>query len=218
MNNDMYIRQASLVDKDVFNNSITIIGAGAVGSFTALALTKMGFSNITVYDNDKVEIHNIPNQFYPTGSIGSFKVDALKHMINSFHGVDITAIPDKWITNDIDTDIVISAVDNMHTRNRLFRALNKNNNCTNLFVDARMGGNQLEVYTCNLNNNKDKQLYKSVLWSEDETSPIVCTEKAVIYNVLTIASWICNQIRLVLSDKEYKRALIMDLENMMLVG
>jgi len=34
---------------------IAMIGAGSVGSFTALVLAKMGLTNITVWDDDVVE-------------------------------------------------------------------------------------------------------------------------------------------------------------------
>ena len=47
-----------------FNTPIHIIGCGATGSWVALMLAKMGISNITCWDFDKVEEHNLPNQFF----------------------------------------------------------------------------------------------------------------------------------------------------------
>ena len=84
-------------------------------------------------------------------------------------------------------------------------------------IDGRMGANQLEVYTCSIRDAMDKKIYKGTLWKDSETAQIRCTERAVMYNVLTISSWIANQCRLLLQGKEYKREMILDLENMILV-
>ena len=39
-------RQENLVDSSIFDTSVCLIGAGGIGSFTALALAKIGFKNI----------------------------------------------------------------------------------------------------------------------------------------------------------------------------
>ena len=59
-----YWRQTDIVDADrLAELPVTVIGAGATGSFITLALAKMGVRHITVYDDDTVEEHNLPNQF-----------------------------------------------------------------------------------------------------------------------------------------------------------
>ena len=60
---------------------ITVIGAGAVGSFTVLALAKCGAEKITVWDDDSIESHNLPNQWYRLADLGRPKVQALKALI-----------------------------------------------------------------------------------------------------------------------------------------
>lgn len=214
---DRHNRQAELVPERVFDVPITVIGAGGIGSFTTLALAKCGFKDITVYDDDKVEEHNIPNQFYPLKAIGTEKVIALQAMIAEWEGIGIKIrgrYPDERYR---DKGIIIAAVDNMETRKLIYER-NCRNTAVVAIIDGRMGGNQLEVYTCRINDRGDKKAYKSVLWTDEETTQIPCTQRAVIYNVLTIASWIVNQTRLVLSNKEYKRLLILDLESMSMIG
>ena len=63
--NEHLIRQFDLIPEDVLGEPITIIGVGAIGSWTTLALAKMGFQNLTVFDDDKVSIENMNSQFYP---------------------------------------------------------------------------------------------------------------------------------------------------------
>ena len=59
-----YWRQLDIVNIDKLQVPIIVVGAGAIGSFVTLALAKMGCGNITSYDMDTVEEHNLPNQFY----------------------------------------------------------------------------------------------------------------------------------------------------------
>lgn len=212
-----FIRQSGLVDSKIFDTPITIIGAGGIGSFTTLALAKMGFSDILVIDYDKVEEHNLPNQYYRVKDIGQYKVDALHDIVYDFTHTEIGTSNSVWTKDSkLETPgIVISAVDNMETREMIYNSIRRSNAIA--LIDGRMGGNQLEIYTTMLKDGQDKRIYKKTLWKDSETADVPCTERAVMYNVLTIASWICNQCRLVLSNKPYHRQLILDLENMILV-
>jgi len=210
-----FIRQSGLIDGSIFATPICVIGAGGIGSFTTLALAKIGFTEIHIWDYDIVEEHNLPSQFYPMEAVDRYKVDALYDMIYDFTHVQLTK-HEEWNKHEPLTGVVVSAVDSMDTRREIFNAITDNPE-VRLFVDGRMGGNQLEIYTCNTMSQEDKRRYSKTLCSDEEAANTPCTERAVMYNVLTIGSWITNQIRLVLSDKEYKREMILDMENMMLL-
>jgi ThiF family len=62
------------------NTQIHIIGAGATGSKIFMALVSLGLTNITVYDFDNIESHNLANQAYMAHHIGIPKVDALRDL------------------------------------------------------------------------------------------------------------------------------------------
>jgi len=82
---DKYIRQQELVNQEKLANlHVTIIGCGAVGSFTALSLCKMGVGQLTLIDNDKVSIENLPNQFFREDDIGEKKVAACMEILKDF--------------------------------------------------------------------------------------------------------------------------------------
>ncbi len=205
-----YSRQADLVDSRIFDTPVTVIGAGGIGSFVTLALAKMGFKEIYVFDDDKVEEHNLPNQFYPLDSIGRYKVDELQVIVQRFTGTEIRMCANRWDKTMLLQGVVISAVDTMNVRKELYEALNSTK-C--IFIDGRMGGQQAEVRTCDMSKLYDKKFYKKTLWKDSETSVLPCTQKAVMYNVLFIASLIANQCRLALEHKQYQREIIYDFEN-----
>ena len=70
-------RHMELFNPSKFNMPVTIIGAGATGSWLALSLAKLGIEDITVYDFDIVEEHNVPNQAFAISDVGTSKVDAI---------------------------------------------------------------------------------------------------------------------------------------------
>ena len=210
-----YCRQSGLIKMDMLSTPITVIGCGAVGSFTTLALAKVGFHNLTVWDGDVIEEHNIPNQFYPLSAVGKSKTEALVKMVKMFEGVKIKGINRFWTGAEL-RGVIISAVDSMKVRSAIWKGVSRNIGIP-VFIDGRMGGNQLEIYTVDVRNMEDRKRYMKTLYPDSATAPVPCTERAVMYNVLNMASWVVNQLRLVLSGKEYKRQMIMDLENMMLV-
>ena len=204
-------RQADLVDRRIFDNTITVIGCGAIGSFTTLTLAKMGFKHIKVFDNDTVEEENIANQFYRYSDIGTTKTNALSNMIQDFEQLIITPCNMLW-TKDIgiDTEYVVMAVDSMTVRKEIYDTISRDVMIDG-FVDGRMGGQQAEVYAAK--TTAQKKFYKSYLWDESEASELPCTQKAVMYNVLWIASTIANTLRLMMEDKPFRPAMYMDFEN-----
>ncbi len=208
-------RQADLVDREIFSNPITIIGAGAIGSFTALTLAKMGFHSIEVYDDDDVSVENISNQFYRYSDIGRNKANALAQMLFDFEGIDIVPFSIRWERGDMLNPYVIMAVDSMTVRKRIFEDI-KGSSSVKGFVDGRMGGQQAEIYTINAKRRAEKAVYEQYLWAEEEASVLPCTQKAVMYNVLFIASMIANNLRLLMEDKPYPKVQLMDFENVVL--
>lgn len=70
---------------EMIRDRIHIIGCGAVGSTIAVLLVRAGLTNITLYDFDYVEPHNIANQMYREIDIGKRKVDALANILGEIN-------------------------------------------------------------------------------------------------------------------------------------
>lgn len=169
---------------------IRIIGAGSVGSFTCLSLSKMGAKNLKVWDDDMVTEHNISNQFYRLEDVGEYKVDALQNMIMSMEGVAIETVNDLYDGTSDCNGIIIVAVDNMLARKRIWEKV-KGNRDVSLFIDPRMSGQVARIYSV---NPMSPGKYEETLYTDDESVEERCTTRTILYNVLGIASYISKMI------------------------
>lgn len=202
--------QSALVSKEVLESPIYIIGAGSIGSFTALTLAKMGFGAITVQDFDTIEEHNIANQFYPVDLVGQTKVDALDDMVFRMSGVAISCEGEKWEPTSRlprGTKAVVVAVDDMDLRMAIWKAWGPK---VPLFIEARMGAEVARVYTVNTQDPFECAFYESTLYPQSEAAPDRCAAKSIIYTVLGCASLIAGLAKKALSYERYPTEVIYD--------
>ena len=94
---------------------ITIIGCGALGNRLALELVNIGHT-VTVYDFDKVDIHNVKPQGFKESQISQYKVNALRNLVLDYGGniklLDTYNVA--WEGQDIShSNIVICAADSL---------------------------------------------------------------------------------------------------------
>lgn len=207
-----FMRQTKIFNPEEQKNRIIVIGAGSTGSFITLNLAKLGFKDILVYDFDKVEKHNIPNQFYRMADVGKFKVDALKEIILDFTGTEITAINQKLEKDDmLDLEletIVIFCLDSMNARKEIYENLKE---FPVKLIDTRMGGVGYQIYSLNLNEEEDKTFYERTLNYEIMETP--CGEKSVIFTILSIASETCNIVKKIDKGEGYPQKLKRDMRS-----
>ena len=217
-----YFRQQDIVRPDQLSTPILVIGAGGIGSPTVLALAKMGCSNIRVYDPDTVERHNIPNQLYRVGDVGEYKVNALQEIVRSYTGTTIYPVVAHYESQPL-AEIVISAVDSMETRKRIWGTV-KESLITRLYIEARMGAEVGRVYAVRLTpldpeaSRQAGQEYEKQLYSDEEAVELPCTARATIYNCFMIASLIANQVKRFAVGEPVWSELIMDLATMYLIA
>lgn len=79
----MFERTLKIIDNSVLeklqNINILLVGVGGVGGFALEALVRLGVSNITIIDNDKIELSNLNRQIISNeNNIGEYKVDIAK--------------------------------------------------------------------------------------------------------------------------------------------
>ncbi len=216
MNETRFTRQLDLLDPAQIRTPVTIIGAGATGSFTALTLAKMGVHNITVYDFDTVKEHNLPNQFYRTSDIGKPKVIALQEIIEQFEGISIVAKNEKYKGQRLQ-GIVIVAVDSMDARIHIWKFVEHNPD-VKLFIDSRMGAEVMRVYSIDPNDFYACKEYEANLYPSSEAIPVRCTAKTIMYTVLSIASLLSNQVKKFLAGEFLKKELTFDLKTITLIS
>jgi molybdopterin/thiamine biosynthesis adenylyltransferase len=183
-------RHFDLIDQDNLSVPITVIGAGGIGSWVTFALAKMGFENITVFDDDLVDIVNVGNQLYGFNDVGQFKVHALRELCENV-GSKVIANDELFEERDAirAKGIVILAVDSMATRSMLHKALPNDV----FLIDGRMGAEKILIFTAQ--NAKQRFNYEKTLYSDENAEQVPCTAKATSYCALTIAGLIVGQVK-----------------------
>ena len=193
------VRQHDLVPEKILDTPITIVGAGAIGSWVTLSLAKMGFENIRVYDDDEVDTVNLSSQFFRRSDVEKPKVLALKEMVEEFTGVDIDAIHGRF-TNETGINpmpgIVISAVDSMVSRKAIYQS--SKNSPVKFLIDPRMGAESALLYVCKPMDHDDRKRYEKTFYSDQEAVQERCTAKATIFTANMLSGLVCKTVRDVL--------------------
>lgn len=188
-----YWRQLDLIDPQKLQDmSIHIIGCGGIGSATALYAAKMGAHNITLWDFDNFEIHNLPNQMCRIEDLRKNKAEAVANIIKDFEDIEVEPIPERFTGEIEPNSIVIMAVDSMKVRKEIWDMLKKS--MASIVIDGRMGLTALNVYSVIPTNKLQVDYYENTLWNDDEVAEVPCTAKATIFTSGTIASLICGHL------------------------
>jgi molybdopterin/thiamine biosynthesis adenylyltransferase len=69
--------------------SLTLCGAGALGSHLADNLARQGVQKLRVIDRDRVEEQNVSTQLYGEADVGGWKVEVLRQKLFRATGVEI---------------------------------------------------------------------------------------------------------------------------------
>lgn len=209
-----FLRQQGIVNPKLLKNrKITLVGAGAVGSFSALSLGKMGVQHIDSFDDDGVSEHNLPNQYYRKEDIRSFKVDALKAILASFSDATVTSINKRFVDQKLQETVIV-ATDSMASRRIVWEQFKRQKQTKHL-IEARMGAELGMVYTISKKNGKvskkDADLYEARLYADKDVKPLPCTARSIIYNVLMLAALVCRAYKGVVTKKPAPREMIFNM-------
>ena len=219
LNREYYSRQVGLIDPDKLRLNILVVGAGSIGSWTSLALLKLGCQNVTVIDFDDVGEENIGSQIYSSYDIGKWKVKAFKEkaelLVETSPKIIVNPVNDANTIPPNIYDIVISAVDNMQARKDVFKQLNPS---PAWFLDGRMAANNVQLFATKMDNPDQVSFYDSTLFSSEDAMPIACSERSVVYNCFVIAGLLTDLVAKIANGKVPPKELIVDLENLTMFG
>ena len=135
---NQFSRMLNLINEEellkISNTKILLVGLGGVGGSCLENLVRCGFTNITIVDNDVVDITNLNRQLISLHSnIGLKKVDVAKKRILDINPLANIKILDKFllkedITNlDTDYNYIIDCCDTLTTKLELVLFANKYN-------------------------------------------------------------------------------------------
>lgn len=188
-------RHMDLFDAYRFGDTpVHVIGAGATGSWLVLQLAKLGISNITVWDFDEVEEHNIPNQLFGLQHIGMPKVEALAQIVKEYTGLDIKTKNAKFQQGRL-SGYVFLMVDSMKGRWDIWTGSVKMKSAIKLLIEPRMGLNEARVYNVDPTNVTHQERYEACWYPDDEAEVSACgTSQSVITTAMLTASFCARQL------------------------
>lgn len=186
---------------EIQKQRIIIAGQGGIGSNLTFQIARMTPANITIYDDDNVEMVNMAGQLYSYRDIGKAKVNAIARMIGEYTTVrQINAINEKFTSNTETGDIMMCGFDNMEARKTFFEAWvnhvnnkleDKRKNC--LFLDGRLSMTTLQILCIRGDDLYNIERYRrEFLFKDSEADETVCSMKQTTYLACMIGSLMTN--------------------------
>lgn len=194
---------------------IHIIGCGAIGSTVAEMLTRMGISELYLYDFDVVSPHNIANQMFYQCDIAHLKLDAIQNILVSINPDIKLNLYKKGYTNQPLSGYVFLCVDNIDLRREIAEENKYNPNIKAMF-DFRMRLTDAQHYAADWSNKDSIDAFiKTMQFTRDEAkeaTPInACGSTLnIIPTVRTIVSLGLGNFINFIKNNKLKRMILAD--------
>lgn len=205
-----YWRQLDIFSPSNFKKPITVIGAGATGSYVVWILAKMGCRDITVYDFDTIENYNPPNQMYGPLHVGRKKVDALAEIVMSGTGIAITPVPERFANGSLN-GIVFVLTDTMASRKEIWENSIRYNLSVDLLIETRMAAEGGMVYAVEPLIPRQIAGYEKTLYKDSEADEPPCSRRAIAPTVAAIAGIAVSRMISFAQGKPFKNELVFSL-------
>ncbi len=180
---------------------IIVAGIGGIGSNVAFQLARMIPANLTLYDDDNVEMVNMAGQLFSSNNIGESKVNAIANMIYDYTSMkQVLAIKDKFTSDKEPGDIMICGFDNMRARRTFFNSWynhisdkSKEERCKCLYLDGRLSMDTLQILCIRGDDQYNIERYeREFLFADYEADATVCSMKQTTYLACMIGSLMVN--------------------------
>ncbi len=221
---DHLMRQTSLIDSARLEAlPVHIIGCGAIGSYVAQALAKMGFLEFHLYDMDKVSIENMNCQAFGKSQIDMPKNMALAGQLGQF--LFDENCPDKKPSIKLHGEVkesdlpalsgvVILSVDSLPVRQMLAKHIRKT--CLNVkfIIDPRMGAEYYFQQAFTFDDFANEKVFKNYLASYPKPEDVVeakCTAKSTVYTAMLSAGLIAKTVKNWIMGQSYPRHIDWDI-------
>lgn len=186
---------------------VTVIGAGSVGSQVVTMLAKIGVTDITAYDGDSLESHNIPMSPYRLEDLGRFKVEALAEIVAAQSGVILDARPRMYEGEPLQPGAIICCADKMEVRSLVWARAKKLAPNVDLLVDTRTAAELVSVFAIDPGVPEDIACYETFLYPSSQAHRLTCGSHGIIYVSAMAASVACSLLTAKWSRRQYRRHL-----------
>jgi len=193
---------------------VMVVGCGAIGSWSAVLLAKMGVRKFVLIDFDRVEDVNVSVQAFGAMAIGESKVEALKKTLMrdmELKDREVVTIEERWMEEmGKKCDVCVASMDNLGGRQEVWEGMKDK---AGLFVDPRMGAQFLEVHAVGREDEKGREEYGKVIYPKDESfTPEPCAARAVVYTAAIAGGAVANMVRQwVMGEKGRQRIFMYDI-------
>jgi hypothetical protein len=154
----------------ICKNRIHIIGCGSVGSTVAELLARFGLTNVSLYDFDIVEEHNLANQMFTTKNLYKPKVEGVYDRwveINPEAARTIKLYGDGWTGQKLN-GYVFLCVDNIELRKKIVEENKYNINIEAMF-DFRTALDTAQHYAADWSKHESvKALLETMDFTHEE--------------------------------------------------
>ena len=213
-----YRKICSQIDKHHYN----VFGCGAIGSSAALCLAKHNAKHFYLYDNDTVSPENIGISMYSKSDIGKFKVEALTDILElegtnkNIDKMGQIHFNKTWLDSSSvlncsrdGLNFGILCFDNMFSRLEIARLCFDSK--FDYVIDARMGREQIQLYTI-----KNIETYEKYWYPDSKASSDTCEEKGTPDVSMISGSLITSQIRKIVNKQPYPEEICFHIPSMAL--
>lgn len=214
------IRQWDVVPQKILFEEVWLVGLGGIGSWVGLALSKMGFDELVLYDFDNVAIENAGTQLYGATHVNKFKVDSFIEIASLLSvGEKRRFTPrTKWTSAFMHEGVALLMVDTMEMRAQFFKEQTKYcagtySWCSRWLFDARMSAEEAHLYIIDLERKEDRDFYAKTLYTDAQAAQEPCTARATVYTGMMIAGLICKTVKDVLAGIEHPRMIQWDIKH-----
>jgi len=183
--------------RPTFETAVHIIGCGGVGSHLAIALARMGVTELHLYDADKFEPHNLANQHVMTSELGMNKSLAVAEMITRItsckiytHQYSVTEYRELF-------GVVFVCVDSMNSRKKIMESCLQGYKDIDCVIETRMDSGTGIVHCFDPNNARHCASWWEQFYNDDATENM-----AGCAGVVSIISAVLGTVALALRSFE----------------
>lgn len=213
------VKHLEFFDPVKIEDSIHIIGVGAIGSNLTETLTRLGLDNLNLYDFDTVTSHNIANQMFFDEDIEKTKLESIEKTCKRINpDINIKLHEKGWEEGKRLSGYVFLCVDNIEIRKKIVQENMYNPNIKAMF-DFRMGLEDAQHYAANWSDSKSKETFYDYMdftheEAKEEQPVSACgTTLSVIPTIRTIVSLGTSNFINFIKKKTLKKIILIDAFN-----
>ena len=192
-----FLRNKDLIDQQVLDKA-TIIGAGGIGSSLVRCAAIMGFRQLTIWDYDTLEEHNLSTTTFSEEFLSKPKAETAATIASRYGCENAIGRNQPWSTGQSLDNIVFMCPDNMEVRMGVYRSWSQLPD-RKLLIDMRMGALTMEIITVTKEYDNFRESWQPSKNIPDEE----CTAKHTIFTGSLSSGTGLSQAFQVLNNRPY---------------